>query len=229
MHLGSGRHHGQSKTATPFQEGSPFAGSSQQARLHRANTYVDPMDEEDHKDTSAITIHISEAPAAAEDQHERNTTLDGASEPRTPASKAEAWSNLYQQCVVQVPSEMSSSHYRTRSAGPATPASMGHRIQEAKGGMAPPALKPPKARSPEHPKGLDPHASVRRFPSVTVVDDRKGHGRSVSLISVKVGLDGVMRSSTNDLIDLIEARERQEREKLLRGPSRASTTAGVDA
>ena len=71
------------------------------------------------------------------------------------------------------------------------------------------------SRSPEQPKRLDPKASVRRFPSVTVVDDRKGHSRSVSLISVKIDGGGVYRSSTNDLVHLIQAREREERDKLL--------------
>ncbi|KAK5138389.1 hypothetical protein LTR08_003450 [Meristemomyces frigidus] len=84
-------------------------------------------------------------------------------------------------------------------------------------GMEPHILEPVKARSPDQPKRLDPKASIRRFPSVTVVDDRKGHSRSVSLVSVKVDGGTIYRSSTNDLIQLIQVREREERDKLLMG------------
>ena len=53
--------------------------------------------------------------------------------------------------------------------------------------MPPPLLKSTKGRrSPTQQQfSLDPSAAIRRFPSVTVVDDRKGHWRSVSFISVK--------------------------------------------
>lgn len=55
---------------------------------------------------------------------------------------------------------------------------------------------------------------VRRFPSVTVMDDRKGHWRSISLISAKSGIS--LRNSTNDLLDRIKESETIEREKLMR-------------
>jgi hypothetical protein len=56
---------------------------------------------------------------------------------------------------------------------------------------------------------------------VTVVDDRKGHWRSVSFISVQSNKSGAsagsfVRESSNDLLKLMEMREREEREKLLR-------------
>lgn len=54
---------------------------------------------------------------------------------------------------------------------------------------------------------------VRRFPSVTVVDDRKGHWRSVSLVSVQSGKS--IRNSTNDLLRLIKESENKERQKLM--------------
>lgn len=54
---------------------------------------------------------------------------------------------------------------------------------------------------------------VRRFPSVTVIDDRKGHWRSISLVSV--GSSGV-RSSTNDLIDLMMQTEEAGRKKFVK-------------
>jgi hypothetical protein len=60
---------------------------------------------------------------------------------------------------------------------------------------------------------------------VTVVDDRKGHLRSVSLISTQSlndygghGLKRVgsaLRGSTYDLIQFVQMKEKEEREKLL--------------
>ncbi|KAL1302860.1 hypothetical protein AAFC00_003190 [Neodothiora populina] len=64
------------------------------------------------------------------------------------------------------------------------------------------------------PKGDRDGAVVRRFPSVTVVDDRKGHWRSISLISAQSGKS--LRNSTNDLLDLIVKAENAEREKLMK-------------
>ncbi|KAF1347859.1 hypothetical protein BDV97DRAFT_208929 [Delphinella strobiligena] len=55
---------------------------------------------------------------------------------------------------------------------------------------------------------------IRKFPSVTVVDDRKGHWRSISLISAQSGKS--LRNSTNDLLDLIKEAEHMEREKLMK-------------
>lgn len=62
-------------------------------------------------------------------------------------SKAELWSDIYQQCMTR------------------------------------PALKEP-LRSESMPP-LAPKPRIRRFPSVTVIDDQKGHYRSISLVSVK--------------------------------------------
>jgi len=60
---------------------------------------------------------------------------------------------------------------------------------------------------------------VRYFPSVTVIDDRKGHYRSVSLISAKSGnsasaKNGSVRESTNDLIASLGKIEEKERRRL---------------
>ncbi|KAI4725313.1 hypothetical protein E4T49_06931 [Aureobasidium sp. EXF-10728] len=54
---------------------------------------------------------------------------------------------------------------------------------------------------------------TRHFPSVTVVDDRKGHWRSVSLLSVDSGKS--VRKSTRDLLEVVRATQTQELEKLL--------------
>ena len=54
---------------------------------------------------------------------------------------------------------------------------------------------------------------TRHFPSVTVIDDRKGHWRSVSLLSVDSGKS--VRKSTRDLLETVRANEAQELEKLL--------------
>lgn len=54
---------------------------------------------------------------------------------------------------------------------------------------------------------------TRHFPSVTVIDDRKGHCRSVSLLSVDSGKS--VRKSTRDLLEAVRATQTQELEKLL--------------
>jgi hypothetical protein len=62
---------------------------------------------------------------------------------------------------------------------------------------------------------------TRHFPSVTVVDDRKGHWRSVSLMSVDSGKS--VRKSTRDLLEVVKAAETEELQKLL-GKSEVSVT-----
>ncbi|KAK0848586.1 hypothetical protein LTR03_005597 [Friedmanniomyces endolithicus] len=222
-------HHQQGLIAKSlFTEGSRFGESSGHSGQLRASVCIDPIDDEEIGTPSAFTVHVAEAPKTANNHSERVTTLDGTVDAKMATSKAEAWSNVYQKCLL---------FRSTESTGPTdsriqirdtalSPADGVRQPPSTQHSMGPPLLKPTKARSPQHVKGLDPNSTVRRFPSVTVVDDQKGHGRSISLISVNVGCDGVMRSSTNDLIDLIQAREREEREKLLRGPSRASTMTG---
>lgn len=54
---------------------------------------------------------------------------------------------------------------------------------------------------------------VRHFPSATVVDDCRGHWRSVSLMSVDSGKS--VRKSTRDLLESVKAMETQELERLM--------------
>jgi hypothetical protein len=131
-------------------------------------------------------------------------TADSVKRP-TP-SKAETWSESYKDCLIVPPTPTTQTD------------------EDAKA-MPPPSLKPGKGRSPaqasQQPFSLDPSAAIRRFPSVTVVDDRKGHWRSVSFISVEstksaASAASFVRESSNDLLKLMGAREREEREKLLR-------------
>lgn len=73
-----------------------------------------------------------------------------------------------------------------------------------------------------------PSPRVRRFPSVTVVDDRKGHWRSVSLISVQSGTSGKsLRNSTKNLLDLLKETENTEREKLIRAAEDFGKEIGI--
>jgi hypothetical protein len=150
-------------------------------------------------------------PTSPTNSAEQNRDLDGTAEltdpvKRTTPSKAQTWSESYKDCLIIPPS-------------PAT-----HIDEDAKA-MPPPSLKPGKGRSPAQASqqkfSLDPSAAIRRFPSVTVVDDRKGHWRSVSFISVTstksaASAASFVRESSNDLLKLMEMREREEREKLLR-------------
>ena len=70
----------------------------------------------------------------------------------------------------------------------------------------------PSTISPDHQR-LSAGPVTRHFPSVTVIDDRKGHWRSVSLLSVNSGKS--VRKSTRDLLEAVRATQTQELEKLL--------------
>lgn len=176
-----------------------------QPHVKRDSTFMGPLD------------NLKDEPATGEPNvEEHSATLDGTTEPtiqqvKKPYNKAEVFSDLYKDCLVR-PDSASSARAATNLSTAAD--DLAPNASEA----APSALKPVKVRSPEQRKQLDAQSSVRRFPSVTVVDDRKGHSRSVSLLSVKVGADGgIYRSSTNDLLQLLQEREREERERLLSG------------
>ncbi|KAK5729402.1 hypothetical protein LTR17_012032 [Elasticomyces elasticus] len=222
MHMNPQHHQGAGSSNRLF-GGSSFGPASHRSRSQRNGSFVDPLGAV-HEEQGPIAIHITEEPdsKSPEGHIERNTTLDGTAEMKLPRSRAELWSDAYQACLTpgQAIGRDIDAPFR---APPGTPVSTTMNM------MGPPSLKPMKARSPEHATGLDSNAIVRRFPSATVIDDRKGHLRSVSLLSVKIGPDGVMRESTNDLIEMIQARERDERERLLRGPSRASAATGEEA
>jgi len=198
-------HHGRSRAALEsnlFREESPFREDAAHPYLKRESTDMDPLDES------------SDDPATSgpHGPTERNLMLDGSTEHpcelKTLAkAKAELFSDLYKECLIRPESAESERTVDRWSAWQADAA--------ANRTMPSPVLRPVKTRSPERPKRLDPKASVRRFPSVTVIDDRKGHSRSVSLVSVKVDGGSIYRSSTHDLLQLLRDREREECEKLL--------------
>ena len=175
--------------AVPFRHGSIFAADPHAQHPHQArrNTLLVSPDED--KDGPPGSLHLD---GVAESVAETTQTTS-----QPPASKAEAWSHVYREYVAP--------------HGPSDPPRQSQ-------SMPPPRLRPGKPRSPAQPTPMDQAATIRRFPSVTVVDDRKGHLRSVSLISVSKGRSaGLERPSTQDLLDLIQLREREEREKLLAG------------
>lgn len=124
---------------TPFRHGSIF-NSDVHPHQQRRDTMIGPNN--DDADEQAAP----NPPTALQ--------LDGTATalPSSGPSKAQLWSDLYQQCIVE----------RPPSRDPLRAESM------------PPPFAAPKPR-------------IRRFPSVTVVDDRKGHYRSISLISVQTG------------------------------------------
>ncbi|RMY88292.1 hypothetical protein D0861_04911 [Hortaea werneckii] len=198
-----GHHHRGDKAVLDndlFRKGSLFKTDMAHPHLKRDSTFMmDPLEN------------------ARQDSLPGNTSsghmgiFDGTAESNMPSkipSKAEVFSDLYKQCLKR--SESNASNPRVLDK----PNASGNGTTE----MPPPTLKPVKPRSPQLPNQINPQSSVKRFPSVTVVDDRKGHSRSVSLISVKVGANaGIYRSSTNDLLELLQEREREERERLLSG------------
>lgn len=189
-----------------FKPHSPKQHPVDEAAAATADITIQSEDSADY--FSAEHIHI---PISPTDALERNPDLDGTAETTDPVklptpSKAQTWSESYQDCLVISPSP---ANHMPTTAEANTKA------------MPPPSLKPTKHRSPTAQQfSLDPSAAIRRFPSVTVVDDRKGHWRSVSFISVKSSKSGVstasfVRESSNDLLKLMELREKEEREKLL--------------
>ncbi|KAK3714151.1 hypothetical protein LTR37_007953 [Vermiconidia calcicola] len=205
-HHGSGSQDSKGRQS-PFREVDVFGVSREHdpGTSQRRDTMIGPME------------GFQKGPSSAADRNKAadgRLLLDGAAgcedERRysTP-SKAEIWSDLYRECL-RLPSTQAKEDSRT-SSGEQTD-------RDQTNGMPPPSLKPAKSRSPEQPKQINSKATIRRFPSVTVIDDCKGHFRSVSLISVKTSRSaGFQRSSTHDLLELVQAREREEREKLLQG------------
>ncbi|KAI7337577.1 hypothetical protein KC315_g2204 [Hortaea werneckii] len=198
-----GHHHRGDKAVLDndlFRKGSIFKTDIGHLHLKRDSTFMmDPLESarQDSLPGSTSSGHMG--------------IFDGTAESNMPSkipSKAEVFSDLYKECLKR--SESNTSNPRVLDK----PIAAGNGNTE----MPPPVLKPVKPRSPQLPNQINPQSSIKRFPSVTVVDDRKGHSRSVPLISVKVGANaGIYRSSTNDLLELLQEREREEREWLLSG------------
>lgn len=202
---------GRDPSPIPFRGNSVFIPHSPknhtEAEVTADNTVQSDGSEDyfspDHNNSLVSPIYVPD----------RNSNLDGTNETTDPvkrpiSSKAQVFSESYKDCLIIPPSP--ATHVTTTAEADAK-------------AMPPPSLKPTKRGSPgqtPQQNSLDPSAAVRRFPSVTVVDDRKGHWRSVSFISVqssKSGASGAsfMRESSNDLLKLMELREKEEREKLL--------------
>ena len=202
---------GRDPSPIPFRGNSVFIPHSPknhtEAEVTADNTVQSDGSEDyfspDHNNSLASPVGVAD----------RNPNLDGTIETTDPVkrprpSKAQAFSESYKDCLIIPPSP--ATHVTTLAEADAK-------------AMPPPSLKPTKRGSPgqtPQQNSLDPSAAVRRFPSVTVVDDRKGHWRSVSFISVQSSNSGAsgasfMRESSNDLLKLIELREKEEREKLL--------------
>ena len=182
----------------PFLEVGGFGFSHDHAhgKNNRSDTVIGPTE---HVGAGSLRVRRD---GSTDDR----LTFDGTAEKETmqevTVPKAKLWSDVYKECLT-----------KPSSAGLESAVS---EQDNEKNTMPPPPLRPAKARSPEHSKPFGPKATIRRFPSVTVIDDRKGHFRSVSLISVKTSRStGFERSSTHDLLELIQTREREEREKLL--------------
>ena len=210
-HLSSGRN-------SPFKEASVFGASHEHGQYHtlRRDTMIGPTDDVDdplRPIENSKNLEIGMALDGTQSVTTEKTTKS--------TSKADQWSGVYKEYILEPNSTESSAATNSGhdSVEPTTAATT----------MAPPALKPVKPRSPEQPKQLDPTATIRRFPSVTVVDDCKGHFRSVSLISVKTNKSNKCeRSSTHDLLELIQAREREERDKLLKSVRITVSTEAID-
>jgi hypothetical protein len=188
-----------------FKPNSPKQDTKHEISATSPNNISQSDDSQDY-----FSAEHTSTPNSPTNPAEQNRDLDGTTETTDPVklptpSKAQNWSESYKDCLIVPPS-------------PAT-----HSDEDAKA-MPPPSLVPNKRRPPAQASqqqfSLDPSAAIRRFPSVTVVDDRKGHWRSVSFISVQstkstASAASFVRESSNDLLKLMELREREEREKLL--------------
>nr|POE52188.1 hypothetical protein CFP56_52569 [Quercus suber] len=197
------------RAKSPFRLESPFQESYFALPVKRRSMAYGPGDEGLEEDDTApfklaleveagqLAMELAPPPAPG------SLHLDGACEekpssPPATLSKASAWADMYKECILR-PAPKCSADTNTKA-------------------LLPQFLMPLKSRSRElPPEQFSKTAVIRRFPSVTVIDDCRGHSRSVSLISIveRGGTGGILRSSTNDLIELIKIREREEREKLL--------------
>jgi hypothetical protein len=160
-------------------------------------------------------------------------------------SKSQAWSDLYQECLVVPPSPIEDEYYNSDdnladnpkpNAMPPPPPPTPLTNTKLRSPVSA-SLNPPIATHPTDPAiatgtTSSSTATIRRYPSVTVIDDRKGHWRSVSFISVQSGKSGksavataagsragsraesFVRESSGDFLRMMEAREREERERL---------------
>lgn len=131
------RHSEHSKT--PFRHSSIFNEDTHR-HLEHNNTGLGPVDDKNE-----------EAPESPTGLHLDGTANTKPGLPASQSSKAQLWSDIYQQCIIQ-----------------------------------PPSKEPLPSESMPPPAAL-PKPRIRRFPSVTVIDDKQGHYRSISLISVKTG------------------------------------------
>ncbi|KAF2479985.1 hypothetical protein BDY17DRAFT_29785 [Neohortaea acidophila] len=192
------RHHrpgsSTSRKSSPFRTGSifepPHHHRQDEGRLPRSETMVGPGD---MARRSSTTPH-----------HHGVTELDGNSctqlskKKQATLSKAELWSNVYKDCLERSTSTASAkddiaidekrallSKLDVDDALPSRNSS--NNICNNDNILL--TLEATRPRSPDIqvPTVVDPKEAprIRRFPSVTVIDDRKGHFRSVSLISVR--------------------------------------------
>nr|POE82343.1 hypothetical protein CFP56_72491 [Quercus suber] len=196
------------RAKSPFRLESPFQDSYFALPIKRRSMAYGPGDEgleEDNAIPFKLALEAEEGRLAKKRAspppgplHLDGVHEDGIVSAPTTYSKASAWADVYKECIARP------------LPGPAT--------NLDKIDMPSSYLKSAKARSHHVPlEQFGKTAVVRRFPSVTVIDDCRGHSRSVSLISVVEcgGVNGRLRSSTNELIELIENRERKEKERLL--------------
>jgi hypothetical protein len=206
-------------------------GSSSKSNSQASLTITVKEDLPTYVDGTVETVETEKTPATR-DPTKRSTPI------LTP-SKSQAWSELYQECLVVTPSPVNGDDEDEAVADnpkintmlpPPTPLS-NTKLRSPATSLNPPAATRPT--DPTNPTTTASTATIRRYPSVTVIDDRKGHWRSVSFISVQSGKSGksgiaaagsragsraesFVREGSGDFLKLMEGREREERERLLR-------------
>lgn len=218
-HLREGGHHLKGETQEIL---------THHSRLHHHHRVseedVDPLSQasnDTESDHDSDDGHISPSPPHLQ-LPEDHVTLDGTTEVEVKedleetegAHGARRLSQMYQ-AYVRLPTSMDVTAEATKEEDSRDTGSPESYSGDNKAGTRSGLLAVP---SRDHSTG-SAGTIVRRFPSVTVVDDRKGHWRSVSLVSVQSGKS--IRNSTNDLLRLIKESENKERQNLMNAASDA--------
>lgn len=190
--------------------GHHHSDADDRARNTSEESLVGPMDDSDavQSEVARVSSDVSVSPFALDggnEERRRENAEDADGRASEEMQLARRWSRFYASCVQLPPATDSTANAEIDT--PSFPA------QES---LAPIATlhapRSPSRFSSAPSTLLDSNAKIRHFPSVTVVDDQKGHWRSISLLSIN---SGRTRKSTNDLLMMIREAEGRAKEGLL--------------
>lgn len=185
-----------------------------QAHLHKRTSAesLDPLSRRDSGESNVIFLgpqKTRRSTGLTDDDIDplEGSALDGAVAEQETLPSAQRFSRMYQ-AYVQIPTSMDANRETD--------------VAEARDENSPDeeiVLHTPYLTVPTNKRPIDASSVIRRYPSVTVVDDRKGHWRSISLISAQSGKS--LRNSTNDLLNLIVEAKNVEHDRLMASTEKA--------